>query len=99
MTDISDMIRWNAGFVRGLAQSVLERAKAIRGSLQTVTSETVGAAAAAVGLTESPAVAKSVAPKSKARKAPAAKTKKKTLATAKRTARTPGKGRKKSSDA
>lgn len=33
MTDISDMIRWNANFVRGLAQSVLERAKSIRNSV------------------------------------------------------------------
>ena len=33
MTDFSQMIRWNAGFVRGLAQSVLERAKTIRTSL------------------------------------------------------------------
>ena len=34
MTDLSQMIRWNANFVRGLAQSVLERAKVIRGSLK-----------------------------------------------------------------
>ena len=33
MTDLSQMFRWNTGFVRGLAQSVLERAKVIRGSL------------------------------------------------------------------
>jgi hypothetical protein len=33
MTDISQMIRWKTGFVRGLAQSVLERAKAIRSTL------------------------------------------------------------------
>ena len=33
MTDFSQMIRWNANFVRGLAQSVLERAKAVRGSI------------------------------------------------------------------
>jgi hypothetical protein len=33
MTDLSGMIRWNANFVRGLAQSVLERAKVIRGTL------------------------------------------------------------------
>ena len=33
MTDLSQMIRWNTNFVRGLAQSVLERAKVIRTSL------------------------------------------------------------------
>src|SRR4051812_13244226 len=33
MTDLSQMIRWNANFVRGLAQSVLERARVIRESL------------------------------------------------------------------
>lgn len=33
MTEITNMIRWNANFVRGLAQSVLDRAKVIRSSL------------------------------------------------------------------
>lgn len=33
MTDLSQMIRWNANFVRGLAESVLNRAKVIRTSL------------------------------------------------------------------
>lgn len=33
MTDLSGMIRWNANFVRGLAESVLNRAKVIRTSL------------------------------------------------------------------
>jgi hypothetical protein len=36
MTEISNMIRWNANFVRGLAQSVLERARVIRGTLGPV---------------------------------------------------------------
>lgn len=31
---MTDLIRWNAGFVKGLAQSVLERAKVIRLSLE-----------------------------------------------------------------
>ncbi|MGE4133885.1 MAG: hypothetical protein AB7F86_19775 [Bdellovibrionales bacterium] len=31
--NIGSVLRWNANFVRGLASSVLERAKAIRGSL------------------------------------------------------------------
>jgi hypothetical protein len=35
MTDLSQMIRWNAGFVRNLAQTVLDRAKTIRTSLTT----------------------------------------------------------------
>lgn len=39
MTDLSQMIRWNANFVRGLAQSVLERAKVIRSTLTPYTSE------------------------------------------------------------
>jgi hypothetical protein len=30
---VTELIRWNAGFVRGLAQSVLDRAKVIRLSL------------------------------------------------------------------
>lgn len=30
---MTELIRWNAGFVRGLAQSVLDRAKVIRLSL------------------------------------------------------------------
>ena len=34
MADFSQMLRWNANFVRGLAQSVLERAQVIRGSLK-----------------------------------------------------------------
>lgn len=33
MTDFSQVIRWNANFVRGLAESVLNRAKVIRSSL------------------------------------------------------------------
>lgn len=33
VNDLGGVLRWNAGFVRGLAQSVLERARAIRGSL------------------------------------------------------------------
>jgi len=35
MTDLSEMIRWNANFVRGLAQSVLDRAKVIRSTLKS----------------------------------------------------------------
>jgi hypothetical protein len=35
MTDLSQVIRWNANFVRGLAQSVLERARVIRSTLKT----------------------------------------------------------------
>lgn len=37
MADISGMIRWNANFVRGLAESVLNRAKVIRTSLVATT--------------------------------------------------------------
>lgn len=39
MTEITNVIRWNANFVRGLAQSVLERARVIRGSLTAGPSE------------------------------------------------------------
>lgn len=33
VNDLGGVLRWNANFVRGLAQSVLERARTIRGSL------------------------------------------------------------------
>jgi hypothetical protein len=46
MKDLTQMIRWNAGFVRGLAQSVLERAQVIRGTLKPVKAEPVAASAA-----------------------------------------------------
>lgn len=49
MSDLSQVIRWNANFVRGLAESVLSRARAIRGSLTpaaTVKSAGVNAAGA-----------------------------------------------------
>jgi hypothetical protein len=32
--DVTELIRWNASFVRGLAQSVLDRAKVIRLGLE-----------------------------------------------------------------
>ncbi len=38
MADLTGVIRWNANFVRGLAQSVLDRAKVIRTSLGPVPS-------------------------------------------------------------
>ncbi len=41
------MIRWNAGFVRGLAQSVLDRAKSIRTTLTAYTEEPIPRSAAA----------------------------------------------------
>jgi hypothetical protein len=43
MTDLTQMIRWNTNFVRGLAQSVLDRARVIRGGL---TASSTGVAAA-----------------------------------------------------
>jgi hypothetical protein len=45
MTDLSHVIRWNAGFVRGLAQSVLDRAKSIRTTLTNYSDEPVVRAA------------------------------------------------------
>lgn len=33
MTELSQVIRWNTNFVRGLAEAVLNRARAIRGTL------------------------------------------------------------------
>ena len=42
MSELSQMLRWNANFVRGLAQSVLERARVIRGSLKAETSQAFG---------------------------------------------------------
>ena len=39
MADLTQMIRWNANFVRGLAQSVLDRAKVIRSTLTPYSSD------------------------------------------------------------
>jgi len=49
MADLTQMIRWNANFVRGLAQSVLDRAKTIRTSLNPYGVETAVAAEPATG--------------------------------------------------
>lgn len=49
MTDLSGVIRWNANFVRGLAESVLNRAKVIRSSLSSTSAEVVRAKAPASG--------------------------------------------------
>lgn len=46
MTDLTQVIRWNAGFVRGLAESVLNRAKSIRSTLVSYSDEPVVRAAA-----------------------------------------------------
>ena len=43
MTELSQMIRWNTGFMRGLAESVLNRAKLIRSSLTPYASMTTTA--------------------------------------------------------
>lgn len=37
MADLTGVLRWNANFVRGLAQSVLERARNIRTTLSGYT--------------------------------------------------------------
>lgn len=60
MTDLSQLVRWNAGFVRGLAQSVLERAKTIRTSL--------------TGAEVAPAQPKTVGKSAKAKRKPSVKT-------------------------
>jgi hypothetical protein len=39
MAELTQLIRWNTGFIRGLAQSVLNRAKSIRHSLPGYGSE------------------------------------------------------------
>lgn len=57
------MMRWNAGFVRGLAQGILERAKVIRGGL---VSTSVGADAA--GMTGTPSKRRRKKPAKKSRK-------------------------------
>lgn len=56
MNDLGGVLRWNAGFVRGLAQSVLDRARAIRGSLPGAASPEL---VAAVKKANGPAVKKS----------------------------------------
>ena len=40
MTDLTQVIRWNTGFVRGLAQSVLDRAKIVRSTLTSAAAPT-----------------------------------------------------------
>jgi hypothetical protein len=55
MTDnISQMIRWNANFVRGLAQSVLDRAKVIRSTLEPYASELTTLAQSKAGKKQRP---------------------------------------------
>ncbi len=34
MTEISGVIRWNGKFIRGLAETILERARTVRSSLK-----------------------------------------------------------------
>jgi len=52
MTDnLTQMIRWNANFVRGLAQSVLDRAKVIRSTLTPYASDVPVFTAAKAGKT------------------------------------------------
>lgn len=79
MADLSQMIRWNANFVRGLAQSVLDRAKVIRSTLAPYTPETplFGAGKTkAVKMTVKKAAKKSVSAKKRPAKAGARKSKK-----------------------
>jgi hypothetical protein len=68
MTDLSQLVRWNAGFVRGLAESVLNRAKSIRTTLTAYGEEPVKSAAA-----KTPAKKRgtSTAKKTTAKRAPA----------------------------
>lgn len=47
MTDLTQLVRWNAGFVRGLAESVLNRAKSIRTTLTAYGEEPVAKSAKA----------------------------------------------------
>jgi hypothetical protein len=77
--NISQMIRWNANFVRGLAQTVLERAKTIRstlkpGSAADATPVFTEVKAGAKTTTKRMTVKKAVK-KTTAKKAPARKTK------------------------
>lgn len=83
MTDLSNMIRWNTNFVRGLAQSVLERAKTIRGTLAKPAATPVEGAA----VVEAAPKKRKVTPKGVKSKAKAKKAK----ATAVKTARRPKK--------
>ena len=69
MTDLSQVIRWNAGFVRGLAQSVLDRAKTIRSTLTEKTASPDLKAAPAKTSAKKPASKR----KATAKRAPARK--------------------------
>jgi len=77
MTDLSQVIRWNTGFIRGLAQSVLDRAKTIRSGL-------VGYSAAA---DEAPVKLKKILKTSKAKRKTTTPSKKTSKTRARPTAR------------
>lgn len=80
MADLSQVIRWNANFVRGLAQSVLDRAKVIRSTLAPYTPESplFGASKTkAVKMTVKKAAKKSVSAKKRPAKAGGARKSKK----------------------
>jgi hypothetical protein len=47
MTDLTQIVRWNTGFMRGLAESVLNRAKTIRSTLAPYTAAAAPKVAAA----------------------------------------------------
>jgi hypothetical protein len=75
MTDFTQMIRWNANFVRGLAQSVLDRAKTIRSTLTPYGVESAVAAKPAGKVTAKKVTVSKAAKKSKSTPAKSRKTK------------------------
>ena len=69
MTDLTQLVRWNAGFVRGLAESVLNRAKSIRTTLTAYGEEPVTKAMAKKsGTTKKTATKKTTAKRTPARR-------------------------------
>jgi len=85
MTDITQMIRWNANFVRGLAQSVLDRAKVIRSTLTPYGSSSSMGEGASMSKAAGKTISKRVTVKKAAKKTATKKTVKAAVRKTKRT--------------
>jgi hypothetical protein len=77
MENITQMIRWNASLVRGLAQSVLERAKVIRSTLKPYATDVAMGALVKSGARKITVKKAAKRPARKPAKAPAKKSSKK----------------------
>ena len=68
MTDLTQLVRWNAGFVRGLAESVLNRAKSIRTTLTAAAPKATTTGGKKSGTTKKTATKKTTAKRTPARR-------------------------------